>query len=73
MDGPLGRRPGIALSRVPPASAAQLTTYFDAMLAANGLGDTQRFVIPETVLTEGRLPAEIYGPICERQEKHSRP
>jgi energy-coupling factor transporter ATP-binding protein EcfA2 len=56
---------GIVLSRVPPASAAQLTAHFDAMLAANGLGDTQRFVIPETVLTEGRLPAEIYGPIRE--------
>jgi energy-coupling factor transporter ATP-binding protein EcfA2 len=56
---------GIVLSRVPAASAAQLTTHFDAMLAANGLGDTQRFVIPETLLTEGRLPAEIYGPIRE--------
>jgi energy-coupling factor transporter ATP-binding protein EcfA2 len=54
---------GIVLSRVPPASAAQLTTHFDAMLAANGLGDTQRFVIAETALTEGRLPAEAYGPI----------
>ena len=53
------------LSRVPPASAAQLTAHFDAMLTANGLGDTQRFVIPETLLTEGRLPAEIYGPIRE--------
>jgi energy-coupling factor transporter ATP-binding protein EcfA2 len=56
---------GIVLSRVPPSSAAQLTAHFDAMLAANGLGDTQRFVIPETVLTEGRLPAEIYDPIRE--------
>ena len=56
---------GIVLSRVPPASAGQLTAHFDAMLAANGLGDTQRFVIPETMLTEGRLPAEIYGPIRE--------
>jgi hypothetical protein len=35
------------------------------MLTANGLGDTQRFVIPETLLTEGRLPADIYGPIRE--------
>jgi hypothetical protein len=54
---------GIVLSRVPPSSAAEITAHFDAMLAANGLGDTQRFVIPETVLTEGRLPAEVYGPI----------
>ncbi len=56
---------GIVLSRVPPASATQLSAHFDAMLDANGLGDTQRFVIPETLLTEGRLPAEIYGPIRE--------
>jgi len=54
---------GIVFSRVPPASAALLTTHFDAMLAANGLGDTRRFVIPETVLAEGRLPVEVYGPI----------
>src|SRR5713226_852619 len=54
---------GIVLSRVPASAAAQLTTHFDAMLAANGLGDTRRFVIPETILTEGRLPAEVYGPI----------
>ena len=56
---------GIVLSRVPPSAAAQLTTHFDAMLAANGLGDVRRFVIPETVLVEGRLPAEAYGPIKE--------
>jgi energy-coupling factor transporter ATP-binding protein EcfA2 len=56
---------GIVLSRVPPSATAQLTTHFDAMLAANGLGDVRRFVIPETVLVEGRLPAEAYGPIKE--------
>jgi len=56
---------GIVLSRVPPRSAAQLTAHFDAMLAANGLGDARRFVIAETVLTDGRLPAEAYGPIRE--------
>jgi len=56
---------GIVLSRVPSASAVQLTTHFDAMLAANGLGDVRRFVIAETVLTDGRLPAEVYGPIRE--------
>ncbi|MGD0686268.1 MAG: GTPase [Streptosporangiaceae bacterium] len=56
---------GIVLSRVPSASAAELTTHFDAMLAANGLGDVRRFVIAETVLTDGRLPAEVYGPIRE--------
>jgi GTPase SAR1 family protein len=56
---------GIVLSRVPPAAATQLTTHFDAMLAANGLGDVRRFVINETVLTDGRLPADSYGPIKE--------
>jgi len=56
---------GIVLSRVPSASAAQLTSHFDAMLVANGLGDVRRFVIAETVLTDGRLPAEVYGPIRE--------
>jgi hypothetical protein len=56
---------GIVLSRVPPGAAPQLTEHFDAMLAANGLGDAQRFVITETVLTDGRLPAESYGPIKE--------
>ena len=56
---------GIVLSRVPPRSAAPLTAHFDAMLAANGLGDARRFIIAETVLTEGRLPAEAYGPIRE--------
>ena len=56
---------GIVLSRVPPRSARQLTDHFDAMLRANGLGDAQRFVIAETVLTEGRLPPEVYGPIRE--------
>ena len=56
---------GIVLSRVPPRSAAELTAHFDAMLAANGLGDARRFVIAETVLTEDRLPAEAYGPIRE--------
>ena len=35
------------------------------MLAANGLGGARRFVIAETALTEGRLPAEAYGPIRE--------
>jgi len=53
----------IVLSRVAPASARQLSSHFDAMLAANGLAEVQRFVIPETVLTDGMLPAEVYGPV----------
>jgi energy-coupling factor transporter ATP-binding protein EcfA2 len=54
---------GIVLSRVPPVSAAALTTHFDAMLDANGLGDVRRFVIAETVVTEARLPAEVARPV----------
>jgi hypothetical protein len=33
------------------------------MLEKNGLGDVDRFVIPETIITEGMLPAAMYGPI----------
>jgi energy-coupling factor transporter ATP-binding protein EcfA2 len=53
----------IVLSRVPPASARQLSTHFDAMLEANGLAGAQRFMIAETVLADGMLPPEIYGPV----------
>ncbi len=54
---------GIVLSRVPPAAGEQLTAHFDAMLAANGLGDVHRFVIPETTITDARLPAEVSEPV----------
>src|SRR5258708_344587 len=53
----------IVLSRVAPASARQLGTHFDAMLEANGLAGVQRFMIAETVVTDGRLPAEVYAPL----------
>jgi energy-coupling factor transporter ATP-binding protein EcfA2 len=53
----------IVLSRVAPASARQLSTHFDAMLEANGLSGVQRFMIAETVVTDGRLPPEEYAPI----------
>jgi hypothetical protein len=33
------------------------------MLEANGLGANQRFLIPETVLHDGKLPAEVCGPV----------
>ncbi len=54
---------GIVLSRVPPSAGAELTKHFGAMLVANGLADNQRFVINETVITEGRLPPEASGPV----------
>jgi energy-coupling factor transporter ATP-binding protein EcfA2 len=53
----------IVLSRVEPAAARQLGAHFDAMLEANGLAGVQRFVIVETVLTDGTLPPEVFGPI----------
>jgi hypothetical protein len=55
----------IALSRVPPAAARELTAHFDAMLAANGLGDVARFIIPETVVTDAQLPRGLAAPIKE--------
>jgi energy-coupling factor transporter ATP-binding protein EcfA2 len=55
----------IVLSRVRPESARQLSSHFDAMLEANGLTGAQRFMIAETVLTNGMLPPEIYGPVRE--------
>ena len=54
---------GIVLSRVPPPSGAELTAHFGAMLEANGLGENDRFVINETVITDGRLPAEVSAPV----------
>ena len=53
----------IVLSRVEPASAQQLGVHFDAMLQANGLAGVQRFVIVETVITDGKLPPEVSGPV----------
>jgi hypothetical protein len=53
----------IALSRVPPPAAAELATHFDAMLEANGLREVRKFIIPETVITDAQLPAEVTAPI----------
>jgi energy-coupling factor transporter ATP-binding protein EcfA2 len=53
----------IALSRVPPAATRQLAAHFDSMLEANGLRDSRRFIIPETVIAEARLPAEVTAPV----------
>jgi hypothetical protein len=53
----------VALSRVPQGSAGELSTHFDSMLAANGLGDVRRFVVPETVVTDSMLPAHVAAPV----------
>ncbi|HXW47783.1 MAG TPA: GTPase [Streptosporangiaceae bacterium] len=55
----------VALSRVPPPAARQLAEHFDAMLDANGLGDIRRFIIPETIISEDRLPADVAEPVQE--------
>jgi energy-coupling factor transporter ATP-binding protein EcfA2 len=54
---------GVVLSRVPPAARDQLAAHFHAMLQANGLGEVQRFVIPETTVTDAMLPAEVSEPV----------
>ncbi|HEX9521256.1 MAG TPA: GTPase [Streptosporangiaceae bacterium] len=63
---------GIVLSRVPPGASQQLTTHFGAMLEANGLGEVQRFVIPETVVTDAQLPPEVAAPVRAWLEDTSR-
>ena len=55
----------IVLARVAPESAPQLGAHFDAMLEANGLSGVQLFMIAETVLVDGKLPPEVYGPVRE--------
>jgi len=59
----------IVLSRVPPGSQQQLTAHFGSMLDANGLGQVRQFTIPETVVTDGMLPAEVYGPVRQWLEE----
>jgi 50S ribosome-binding GTPase len=63
---------GIVLSRVPPDASQQLATHFGAMLEANGLGDIQRFVVPETVVTDAQLPPEVAAPVRAWLEDTSR-
>jgi energy-coupling factor transporter ATP-binding protein EcfA2 len=54
---------GVVLSRVPPGHRAELTGHFNAMLDANGITANQRFVIPETGIVDGMLPADVFKPI----------
>ncbi|MGH3305345.1 MAG: GTPase, partial [Streptosporangiaceae bacterium] len=53
----------VALSRVPPPAAAELSDHFNAMLDANGLGDVHRFIVPETTVTDAMLPADVVAPV----------
>ncbi len=54
---------GIVLSRVPPSHRVELVDHFGAMLDANGIAATERFVIPETGIVEGMLPVDVFQPI----------
>jgi hypothetical protein len=54
---------GIVLSRVPSGARAELVGHFTAMLDANAIDATDRFVIPETRVAGGMLPAEAFEPI----------
>ena len=55
----------IVLSRVLPAVGPEVVAHFHAMLDANGLGDNQRFLIPETILVDGKLPPEVCRSVRE--------
>jgi energy-coupling factor transporter ATP-binding protein EcfA2 len=54
---------GVILSRVPPGHRAELVGHFNAMLDANGITANHRFVIPETGIVDGMLPADVFKPI----------
>ena len=54
---------GIVLSRVPESGHSELVGHFCAMLEANSVDEADRFVIPETVVVDGALPAEVFAPV----------
>ena len=56
---------GLVLSRVPPGHRAELVGHFNAMLDLNGITTSDRFVIPETGIVDGMLPADVFKPIRE--------
>jgi energy-coupling factor transporter ATP-binding protein EcfA2 len=54
---------GVVLSRIPQAYRTELVDHFSAMLDANGIAAADRFVIQETPLIDGMLPADAYQPV----------
>jgi len=54
---------GVVLSRIPQAYRTELVDHFTAMLDANGIPAENRFVIQETPLLDGLLPADAYQPV----------
>jgi len=53
-----GARLGVVLSRVQPGPGREIVEHFAEMLAERGFGDAPRFEIPETTITDSRLPEE---------------
>jgi len=54
---------GVVLSRIPQAYRTELVDHFNAMLDSNGIAAADRFVIQETPLIDGMLPADAYQPV----------
>ena len=54
---------GVVLSRIPQTYRTELVDHFNAMLDANGIAAADRFVIQETPLIDGMLPADAYQPV----------
>jgi energy-coupling factor transporter ATP-binding protein EcfA2 len=54
---------GVVLSRVPRGHQPELVAHFHAMLDANGIAPAGRFVIPDTVVADNMLPAEVLQPV----------
>ena len=54
---------GVVLSRVPQTYRDELVSHFNAMLNANGIAAENRFVIEQTPLIDGMLPADAYQPV----------
>jgi hypothetical protein len=54
---------GVILSRVPPSHREELVAHFSAMLDANGISSASRFVISETGVVDGMLPADVFQPV----------
>jgi energy-coupling factor transporter ATP-binding protein EcfA2 len=54
---------GVVLSRVPRTHRTELVSHFHAMLDANGITASNRFVIPETGVVDNMLPQEVFQPV----------
>jgi len=53
----------VVLNRVPEGAEDEVSTHFAAMLEEHGLGDSPLFVIAESELSGGLLPAEAIAPV----------